>query len=267
MIGVSDSLTNCPTGIFSAQVSLRNSQLTLTFITAGTDNAYSFGAVKGFFPRDLVMKKMLAFLAAGLFTQQVMAGLLLQYDPLGAQTSGTAIAPAFVADGVSAGHRSQTGFEDFWINTDVLPVGRISSSPVIDLASYLSFSVGGRLDLETLTYSKRSYLNAGPTRASIRSSLDSFASDVDNLLLTPDAGDQLLEFDLNALDVLAGSVEFRIYFYDAPTDLVDWADLVSTASSGSGLTLNGATVPSPGTLLLLAFGLAGLILNRRRKLH
>ncbi len=36
-------------------------------------------AGKWLIPRDMVMKKILAFLAAGLFTQQVMAGLLLSH--------------------------------------------------------------------------------------------------------------------------------------------------------------------------------------------
>lgn len=212
--------------------------------------------------------KILAILAVGLLAEPVMAVPLVQYDPVGAQASDTPIAAAFVAHGVTAGNLSQTGFEDFWSNVDVLPVGRISSSPTIDLAQYLTFSVNGRLDLETLTYSRQSYLGSGPTGASVRSSLDGFASDVDTLLLSPAAGIQLLEFDLNSLAVFSGAVEFRIYFYGAPNDLTDWADLASTARGGSGLTLNGTVVPEPGTLTLFGLGLVlvGFALNRRRKL-
>jgi hypothetical protein len=78
---------------------------------------------------------------------------LVQYDPVGDQVSNVPLAPAVVAPGVLAGDLSQVGFEDFWIHADVLPVGRISSSPTIDLGQYLTFSFSGRLDLDGLDHS------------------------------------------------------------------------------------------------------------------
>jgi hypothetical protein len=214
---------------------------------------------------DRMMKtKILGLLALGILADPASAITLVQYDPLGSQASNVPVAPAIVAPGVLAGDLSQIGFEDFWTNVDVLPVGRISSSPTIDVGQYLTFSVSGRLDVDTLAYSLLSYLNAGATIASVRSSIDGFAADIDTLTPSLASGLQLLTFDLTGLPVVSGSTEFRIYFYGAPVDLRDWADLASTARGASGLTLSGVVVPEPGSLALLGLGLAGLGLSRRR---
>lgn len=196
------------------------------------------------------------------------AALVVQYDPTGAQTSGVAVAASVIGAGVtSATSLSQTGFENFWNNTDVLPVGRISSSPSIVLSEYLSFSVvlGSTFDFTTLLYDKRSYNGAGPTAASVRSSLDAFAADID-VLAVNGGGDQSLSFNLGSMAQTSGQVDFRLYFYGSASDRTDWADLVSTARGGNGLRLNGdQVVPEPATLALVGLGLVAAGVARRSR--
>ena len=214
----------------------------------------------------MIVRLAIITIALGLASGPALGVPLLNYDPLGPQAADTPLAPSFTAPGVSASDLSQAGFEDFWSNTDVLPVGRISDATTIPLGQYVSFTVSGRLDLESLTYSKLSYLNAGPTAASVRSSLDGFAADIDTLALSSASGIALLSFDLSSLVTLSSPTEFRIYFYGSPTDLTDWADLASSARGADGLTLYGTEVPEPGTLALLGAGLVGMGFARRKQI-
>lgn len=196
------------------------------------------------------------------------AALVVQYNPTGGQRSGAAVAASTLGAGaVSATSLSQTGFENFWNNTNVLPVGRISSSTSIVLGEYLSFSVvlGSTIDFTTLLYDKRSYLGGGPTAASIRSSLDAFAVDIDTLAVNPE-GNQSLSFNLGSMAQTSGQVDFRLYFYAAPSNRSDWADLVSTAAGGNGLRLNGdQVVPEPATLALVGLGFVVAGVARRAR--
>jgi hypothetical protein len=174
------------------------------------------------------------------------ANLLLQYNPTGPQSTATPIAPSFAAPNISASTLEQVGLEA-WMNTDVFPVGRITTSSNIDLTQYLAFTVGidsGKtINFQSLLYDKQSYAGAGPTHASIRSSLDSFAVDIETLVVNP-AGFESLNFDMSTLSAMSGPVSFRIYFYGAPS-FSDWADLVSTGLGGSGLRLNGIVNSGP----------------------
>jgi hypothetical protein len=79
-------------------------------------------------------------------------------------------------------------------------------------------------------------LGTGATSASVRSSLDGFASDI-SMIAVNAGGYQELTFDLSTMPFVSGNITFRIYFWGASAGLTDWDDLVSSAFGGSGLSL------------------------------
>jgi hypothetical protein len=184
--------------------------------------------------------------------------LLVQYNPTGPQTSATPVPPAVVAPGVTASSLQEIGFETTWNNTDALPIGRITTSATVDPTVYLTFTVqagnGQSITFTNLSFDKQSYLNAGPSHASIRSSLDSYGADIAVVTVNP-AGFQSLNFDLSTLPPASAPVTFRIYLYGAPS-FTDWADLVGTAKSGNGLRVNGMVGAAAATILIIDPGFA-----------
>lgn len=195
------------------------------------------------------------------------ASLLLQYNPTGFLLSANPLPPSWVDPSVNAGNLAQVGLESFWSNVDVWTVGRISSSTTIPLGEYLSFTVaptgGESIAYQGLQYDKSSYLDAGPLTASLRSSLDLFSSDLDTLAVSP-SGFQSLFFDLSDLPAASTAVEFRLYFYGAPINRLDWSDLVGTGGGGNGLRLTGEVVPEPaGCAWAVALGSLGWVAWRR----
>jgi hypothetical protein len=188
--------------------------------------------------------------------------LLVQYDPTGQHNSGAPVLPSLVAANITASSLQEVGFETTWNNTDTLPVGRIPASPTADLNQYLTFTVGTAngqpIAFKNLSYDKQSYLGAGPTLASVRSSVDFFGADLTILSVDP-LGFQSLSFDLSVLAGAPSPVTFRIYFYGAAT-FTDWADLVSTGKAGNGLRVTGS-ISAGGVPTILtddgSFGFSG----------
>lgn len=166
---------------------------------------------------------------------------LLVYDPVGPQGSSSDVAPATTSPVLSASDLTQEGFGG-WVNTNIWPVGQIgAASPTVDPLQYLSFEItpSVAVDLAGLTYSRNAYNGDSCRQAAVRTSLDGFATDVDVLTGLNPAGTVELVFDLSSLPPLIATTEIRIYFYDAPTAGLDWADLLSTAVGGNGLVVTG----------------------------
>ena len=196
------------------------------------------------------------------------AGTLLQYDPKGAQISDTPVPVSSLVTFVSASSLSEAGLIASYTNTGVLPVGLITSSPTINLGQYITFSAaptaGHQLQFSDLLYDKVSYSGAGATLASLRTSIDGFATNVSQLTLSP-AGIQSLDFNLASLPIVSTQVSFRIYFYAAPVNQADWDDLLSTDRGYNGLRLQGTvlSVPELPSGILAAVGMA-LLLSLRQ---
>ncbi|MBK6858730.1 MAG: T9SS type A sorting domain-containing protein [Saprospiraceae bacterium] len=170
--------------------------------------------------------------------------LVLQYNPTGIVCGNTPIPPSNVGLGYSANNLTTVGLSNA-CNGGTLPVGRITGSPTVPTGQYLTFNVNvpGGTRFEHLSYDKRSYLDQGPTKASIRSSLDGFSADISTISVNP-SGFQSLNFNLSGMAPVSGSITFRIYFYGAPVDLADWADLDGTERGKNGLRLYAFKIAS-----------------------
>ena len=122
--------------------------------------------------------------------------MVLQYNPTGSLCGNTPIAPSNQGLGFTAGNLTTVGLLD-WCNTGTLPVGKITASPTVPAGEYLDVYCKGvpedRFGTK-LNYDKTSYLGTGPTKASIRSSLDAYSSDISMISVT--RGSQSLEFNL-----------------------------------------------------------------------
>ena len=177
------------------------------------------------------------------------AQTLVEYDPVGGQGSAQGVFPTTTDPLITASELTQMGFGG-WGNTNVWPVGQLgSASPTLDPGQYVTFTIDAPAPVTytSLSYSRQSYLMDGNRAASVRTSVDNFASDAAVLLGIDPNGAAQLDFDLTGLAPTMGPVEFRIYFYDAPIMGADWVDLVSTAAGGTGLVLTGDVFDDVGT--------------------
>jgi hypothetical protein len=177
---------------------------------------------------------------SAIFAAPAHAGVVLQYNPTGPQDSTIPLAAAFVADNVTASPLREVGMGAF-TNANVLPVGYAARSTEINLSSYVTFTVGSRngapLQFTSVIYDKLSYIGVAARNASIRSSVDGFASDIAVLTGLNQNGSQSLTFDISSLRPVAGPVTFRIYFWNATGN--DWDDVASTNHPpASGLRVN-----------------------------
>jgi hypothetical protein len=193
---------------------------------------------------DILMKKLGTALAAtalilGLLSiDQISAATLAQYDPTGPRCSCTPVSPINVAAGVTASDLSEVGMIGDWVNTNTLPVGQFTVSPSIQLDQYVTFQITPTTAIcyDSVLYSKRSYIGHGPLNASIRSSLDGFASDIATVGNLNPAGPDDINFDLSPLPATAAPVEFRIYFWNVSIG-DDFADLDSSGRGRTGLVV------------------------------
>jgi hypothetical protein len=160
--------------------------------------------------------------------------LVLRWDPTGPQDSHNPLPVGFTGPGFTADPLTVVNIET-GTNTNVYPVGAIYST-TIDETAYLEFDIGApnETQFKTITYTKISYNGYTCTKSSIRSSLDSYASDIVQINVNPSVSIETLVFDVSNLPPV-NEINFRIYFWNAASP--DWMDLASTNIYGTGLSV------------------------------
>jgi hypothetical protein len=196
------------------------------------------------------------------------AAALVTYNPIGNQVSSAPLSPSFVDPSVTASTLTQN-IPQGWLNTNVWPVPVLNGNGT-NLNNFLSFTVtptGVPIQFDSLNYTYRSY-RTGLNGASIRSSLDGFANDVASLSLIPGSTTQTFSLNLSSLAPVNAPITFRLFFSPVTGSQTDWADLVSNASGGQGLVLNGTPIPTPALLPgLISMGVAVLRKRKQEKVE
>jgi hypothetical protein len=98
--------------------------------------------------------------------------------------------------------------------------------------------------LSRITYDYASYRSGATGTISVRTSADGFAATVDSVAWTGATRD-LVSFDMRSVPPSADPMELRLYMHDLLTvggPSGDWADLVSTSSTGDGMRVFGRAV-------------------------
>lgn len=169
---------------------------------------------------------------------------LATFDPVGYFcTQQTQFRPTTTAPLLNASSLTQVGY-GLWSNTDVWPVGYLCTNPTPNTNQYVTFTLipyERTVQYTTLTYSKVSYSGFGARAASVRSSEDNYQADIDTVIgISPHAREEVT-FDISSIRTCR-DVTFRIYWFDAPGDGEDWADLDSSNNGGCGLIVRGHIV-------------------------
>lgn len=161
--------------------------------------------------------------------------LALRWDPIGEQDSNAPLEVAYEATNFTGGSLAITDMTKS-SNTNVWPVGSVDAQ-TIDETKYLEFSITApeSTQFKTVVYSKLSYNLFSCSFAAIRSSADSFATNISQINVSLGAGFETLVFDVSSL-VPTGEITFRIYFWGAESN-DRWTDLASTYSLGTGLSV------------------------------
>lgn len=149
-----------------------------------------------------------------------------------------------------------------------------TTDATLDLDDYLGFTVspksGASMTLETLTFVERRS-GSGPLALSVRSSLDSFASDVHVDSLPDDSAYRIQVISLPAgqFSNLTNPIELRIYGYASESEAGSWrfagSGYLDDNSYPAGILLEGMAVPEPQAISLLFCTFVLLILSKRSK--
>lgn len=231
------------------------------------------------------MKKIIAFGAAALVLMlgSARADLLGGWDVTNTPGNQVSMSATYVASGVSSGFvirgagLTATSATNSFVSSAWANGGGATIANAISSNDYFSVSLtassGYTLDITNVIFNlNRS--GTGPTNFTLRSSADSYASDLATLTRTTTTA---ALWDSGALSTLTGlsTIEFRIYGYNAGAS-GGTARIAETGNAGLGVgdyvggsidfAINGSVVPEPGTVAFFGIGLGAISLYRRRKL-
>jgi hypothetical protein len=124
--------------------------------------------------------------------------------------------------------------------------GALDAAATFHVTVTLTPGATDAIALSRITYSYASYARGATGTISVRTSADGFAATVDSVPWTGSTG-TLVSFDLSSVPPVAEPLEVRLYMHDllaadGGISIRDWADLVSTSSTGDGMRMFGRVV-------------------------
>ena len=181
-----------------------------------------------------------------------------------ASTAATGVDPNLTAADISRGAGVTAAAAGSCITSTGWATGTTLSTANNDYYTItLTPASGFGLNLTSLVFSTQ-ISSQGPANASVRTSLDGFATDAGAFVPTTTNARVSIPLNGPSFTSITAPIEVRIYGYNAVAS-------GGTFRIGSGATpnllVNGsvAAIPEPTTLALLAFGGAGMMTRLRRK--
>lgn len=210
---------------------------------------------------NMFLAACFAVLLAGSLNAQVLTNLAT-YSFLGQSGDQASTPVGTVATGVSASSITRGANVSAHTATNSMNSTNWSTNVTVGLAKYYQFGLtpdpGFTLSLTSLVIGM-TRTAAGPASFAVRSSLDSFASDIFTGLV-PETVAKITNNFGTGFDNLTGPVNFRVYGYNATAIEGRFRLLGSPiASDTEALVITGTAVPEPSTAILIGVSLAMLL--------
>jgi hypothetical protein len=221
------------------------------------------------------MKKLLTMIGLAAATLAGVQGQLLQWNTFGNAGTETAQSSVFndiniaasslsFGVGVAAAANGNRFGGNGWFDTgDTNPTTLVESIAGNDYIEFvITPNVGATFTLTSFVFSWE-HSATGPGSLTLRSSADSFASDIGSvtgLAASLTAGNVIT---VSGFADYASAVTFRLYGYGATSGVGTGG--FDTTSSVVNVQVNGTAVPEPRTFLLIGIGFCFVLWSTRRR--